>query len=138
MKTATRQCGCTLTEALVTLAILSFGVAGVTRLQLDLVRATGQGKARTEALALAQARLEQLRGITRPDPYLETEDAELDIHGSNSYFDLHWTIAPVPGGARYAVQVGTKWTDARGEEQEVTLDTLLPAADPAWTARTLD
>jgi Tfp pilus assembly protein PilV len=138
MKTARRQCGCTLTEALVTLAILSFGVAGVTHLQLDLVRATGEGKARTEALALAQARLEQLRGITRPDPYPETDAVELDIHGSNSDFDLHWRIVPVAGGARYLVQVGTKWTDARGLEQEVRLDTLLPAADPAWTARTLD
>jgi Tfp pilus assembly protein PilV len=138
MNTRTRQFGCTLTEALITLAILSFGVAGVARLQLDLLRATGQGKARTEALALAEARIEQLRTITRPDPYGTTSGSELNLAGSNSRFDLQWTIDRSPSGAHYDVRVSTHWRDARGLNQEVRLDTLLPATDPAWAARTLD
>ncbi|MCW9057276.1 MAG: prepilin-type N-terminal cleavage/methylation domain-containing protein [Gammaproteobacteria bacterium] len=138
MATRQRQRGCTLTEALVTLAILSFGIAGVAQLQLDLLRATGQGKTRTEALALAQAHIEQLRTITRPDPYGATSGSSLGLAGSNGRFDVHWTITPATGGARYAVQVSAHWTDAQGLNRQVWLDTLLPATDPAWAARTLD
>ena len=133
-----RQCGCTLTEALVTLAILSFGVTGIVQLQLDLLRATGQGKARTEALALALGQLEQLRAITRPEPYDTGSDHELDLVGSNGRFDLHWNIGTTSGAATYEVRTSVQWLDARGEKREVRLDTLLPATDPAWAARTLE
>jgi type II secretory pathway pseudopilin PulG len=138
MKETRRQTGCTLTEALITLAILSFGVTGVTRLQMDLLRATGQGKARTEALALAQARIEQLRTVTRPDPYATTSGSAPDLAGSNVRFELRWEINTVPGGTHYEVQVSAHWVDARGHDRDVRLDTLLPATDPAWAARTLD
>jgi Tfp pilus assembly protein PilV len=138
MKRATKMTGCTLTEALITLAILSFGVTGVVQLQLDLLRATGQGKARTEALALAQARMERLRTITHPDPYATTSGSAPGLAGSNGHFELRWEINTVPGGTHYEVQVSTHWVDARGNDRDVRLDTLLPATDPAWAARTLD
>jgi Tfp pilus assembly protein PilV len=138
MKIETGQAGCSLTEALVTLAILSFGVGGVASLQLDLLRATGEGKARAEALALAEARIEALRTITRPEAYDETSGAELDLAGSNGRFDLHWAIDPSLAGTRYGVSVSARWKDARGVNREVRLDTLLPATDPAWTARALE
>ena len=54
--------GFTLVESLVTLSILGVGVAGVTRLQVDLLRAAGQAKARSEALAQVEQRLETLHG----------------------------------------------------------------------------
>ena len=132
------QRGATLTEALVTLAILSFGVTASVRLQLDLLRATDEAKARTEALVLAEARIEQLRTITRPDPYGATSASKLGIAGGNRRFDLHWSLAPVTGGARYDVTVDTRWVDTQGGNRSLRLDTLLPATDPAWAARTLD
>jgi hypothetical protein len=132
------QGGCTLTEALITLAILSFGVASIVRLQLDLLLATGQGKARTEALALVEARLEQLRVVAREDPYISSSGSEIDLDGSNSRFELHWSIDPASGGVHYALQVATRWIDPRGETQELTLESLLPSSDPAWAARVFD
>lgn len=138
MPAGTRQCGATLTEVLVTLAILSFGVTGVARMQLDLLLATGQGKARTEALTLVEAKLEALRTTTQPNPYGKTSDTQSGLTGSNSIFELHWDIEPTHGGVHYKVWVGAGWEDPRGIRQELRIDTLVPATDPAWAARTLD
>lgn len=133
-----RQAGCTLIEALVTLALLSFAMSALVRLQLDLLQATGLGKARSEALALAEARLEDLRTITQDAPYGEGPGALLDIAGSNGLFDLHWSIGPTSGGALYALEVRVRWTDAKGVQRELGLAGLAPAGDPARVGRVFD
>lgn len=133
-----RQSGFTLTEALITLAILSFAMTGILQLHANLLLATGLGKARSEALALAEARLETLRSVTEAAPYEPTSDSLPDLAGTNSLFELQWDIAPVEGGALYALQARVRWTDAQGTQREVWLPSRLPTRDPAWVARALE
>ncbi len=134
-RAAHRQCGFTIIESLITLLILAIGLAGVSRLQLELLRAAGQTRHRTEALALAEGQLEALRIINRPSPYTAGDSgATNDIPGTNARFDLDWQITPATLGSHYRIRVTSHWQDREGSHQ-VALDTIIPATDPAQSAR---
>jgi prepilin-type N-terminal cleavage/methylation domain-containing protein len=60
----TRQGGFTLIEAMVAMAVLSFGLLAVASFQTKLVAQSGHSKARSEAIALAQFKLDQLRSYS--------------------------------------------------------------------------
>lgn len=56
-----QQQGIALIEAMVAFMVVTVGVLGALKINSSLLSATGQSKARAEAVALAQARLEQAR-----------------------------------------------------------------------------
>ena len=56
-----RQAGMSLVEVFVALLVLSVGLIALAKLQVDLVRSGGDSRARTAALALAEAKIEDLR-----------------------------------------------------------------------------
>jgi prepilin-type N-terminal cleavage/methylation domain-containing protein len=132
-----RQRGFTITEALITLLILAIGLAGVSRLQREVLRGFGQAKARSEALALAEQQLETLRTVTQPEAYSADDSGELlHLAGTNSRYDLHWQITPASLGDHYRLHISVQWQDPAGD-QEITLDAIIPATDPALPARVL-
>ena len=55
--------GFSLVEVLVAMAVMATGLLAVATFQSDLISGSGTNKARSEALALAQARIEQLRNF---------------------------------------------------------------------------
>lgn len=132
-----RQAGFTITEALITLLILAIGLAGVSRLQRETQRGFGQAKARSEALALAERKLESLRTITTADPYQADDSGQAEgLAGSNSRYDLIWRITPDALAARYRIRVTVRWQDPAGE-QRISLDGIVPATDPALPGQVL-
>jgi Tfp pilus assembly protein PilX len=56
-----RQAGLSLVEVFVALLVLSVGLIALARLQVDLVRAGGDSRARAAGVAIAEAKLEDLR-----------------------------------------------------------------------------
>lgn len=132
-----RQAGFTITEALITLLILAIGLAGVSRLQRETQRGFGQAKARSEALALAEQKLETLRAVTVAAPYEGNAGGQtLGLSGSNSRYDLFWRINPDVLGTSYRIRVTTRWRDQAGE-QRIMLEGTVPATDPALPGQVL-
>jgi prepilin-type N-terminal cleavage/methylation domain-containing protein len=59
-----RQTGVSLIEVMVTLAVVAFGILGIVYLQGELSSQSASNKARAEAVALAEARIEEMRNYT--------------------------------------------------------------------------
>ena len=56
-----RQAGLSLVEVFVALLVLSVGLIALAKLQVDLVRGSGDSRSRTAAIALAEQKIEDLR-----------------------------------------------------------------------------
>jgi len=138
--------GISLVEVLVTMAVMGTGLLAVASFQSGLLTNSGTNKARTEALAFAQTRIEQFRNYD-VDGDLVTNRAEFDAefvdtagspvfdtfddgqggtttiyHGNNANFTRKYEIT---GGAdvEKAIEVVVEWDDRKGENQSVALNT---------------
>jgi len=133
----TRQRGIGLLEVLIAALVLAIGVAAVTKLQGDFFAASGESKARAEALAIAQSRLETMRNymneIETQTEFQTTYDVVSDantatINGVNASYSREETIAA--NGEGRTVTVTVAWDDALGDEQSVALSTVLVFVSP--------
>ena len=61
--------GFSLIEVLVAMAVMATGLLAVATFQSELISGSGNNKARSEALALAQARIEQFRNYSNRDEF---------------------------------------------------------------------
>lgn len=125
MMSQNRQQGMTLIEILIVLLVVSVGMTATAKFQGDLLRTGADTKARTEALAVLQNQLEQLR-ISHGAAANGSEDS---ISGSNAEYELGWLVTdPGLGNTReYSARVS--WKDPADNRQQLTLSTLL-YADP--------
>lgn len=85
------QQGLILVEALVAFIVVAVGVLGVLKINSSLLASTGQSKARAEAIAIAQDRLERARNYNLQsactDTNLDTPAAET-VNGINETFTV--------------------------------------------------
>ena len=58
-------------EVLISVVILSVGLLGVARFHSALVTTSGYNKARSEAMALAQAKIDEIRSYTSEDELIQ-------------------------------------------------------------------
>ena len=117
-----RSSGFALLESLLTSVILVIGILGATALQGYLTTESGVSKARTEALGLAEDKLEEIRNFALEDEgtYLPADGTDSDVvSGINADFTRSWTIGTT--GDIKAVSVDVDWTDQRGEAQTASL-----------------
>ncbi len=124
-------------EVMIALAVLGFGMLGVAAVQISAFRATAQSRERTLAHELAQQQLEifqqmsttsletiRAAGVNDPlnpiDP--DPNDAQL------MSFARTWAITPdTPEPDVYTIMVTVAWTDARGAQRTVQLETFKSA-----------
>lgn len=71
--------GFTMVELLVTLAVSAIGVAGMLALQLTSVRTNASSAQSAEAVTVAERTIEEARGLTLDEMYIEYEDPDLPI-----------------------------------------------------------
>lgn len=133
------QSGFSLTEALVAFTVIAIGLLAVASFQSGLFRQSAYNKAQTEALALAQQKIEQLKHYTLADEesYIDEDgDGVMDadgnytenpITGRNAVFERSWELGSTNLGRQ--VEVTVSWSDAENELQEVSL-----SADVPWIA----
>lgn len=140
------QRGFTLTEALIALIVTAFGALALINMQLMLSHHADLAKQRTEAMRLAQGRMEQLRafvGITSgsihwSDLPIASETVDGDTNAS-------FRLTPALGGATSdplrSASVTVRWLDRTGNDasndadgfsynQQVAISSVISNSDP--------
>lgn len=138
------QGGFTLLEALIALLIVSFGMLAVAGFQVTLSLSTDVAKQRSEALRLAQQKVEELRSFERTvgdgagglfdyaDDVVSNASPYEAVTGytTNTSFIRQWTVTGAPTAPQKWVNVAVRWTDRFGITQNVTLVTVISKSDP--------
>jgi len=134
------QNGFSLIEALIAFVITLGGLLAVASFQAGLFSNSAGNKARTEAVSLAQQKIEVFKHYTHADEenYIDdNDDGVMDADGSysddpitgqNAIFLRAWDIATGDDGNRTEVTVS--WVDARNETQSVMLAASMPWISP--------
>lgn len=145
-----RTQGFMLIEALIAMIVLAIGLLGVTKLQVAVVAEGAASKARSEAMTIAQARMDTLRLIARQSEHYSTAggacaagtiltNGTQSHTGINATFNEAWTVNVVCAPARHRIQVSVSWTDPKQiyGSQTVTLDGAIAWNDPSKNYPTL-
>ncbi|TKB44260.1 type IV pilus modification PilV family protein [Thalassotalea mangrovi] len=137
----TRNKGFGLIEVLIALAILAVGLLAVAVFQSSVVEDSNDNKARAEAIALAQQRLEEMRNytgdVTDIDEFQDLYALTLgfanqtSIKGTNAQFSRQEQITQVADTRQISVMVS--WVSAENETHEVQLQTELGFKSPSIT-----
>nr|ART36072.1 B543 [uncultured bacterium] len=94
------QRGLSLVEVFVALLILSVGLIALAKLQVDLVRGSGDARARTIALSLAEEKVEDLRTFVKTDSAI----AWTATAAASPTFEPAWSHIDTSKGGRLAPQ----------------------------------
>jgi hypothetical protein len=135
-----KQRGVSLVEALVSMAIMGFGMLAIVGVQGTLRFNGDVSKQRGEATRLAERELERLRGfsLVASGTADESEFDEIDsvapeVHTPpdvNATFTLKRTIMPAPDGSSKMVHVLVEWFDRTGQKREVSMHDVIARVDP--------
>lgn len=138
------QLGFTIIEALISLAIMGFGILSLAGMQQSLSRNADHAKQRTEAVRLAQEKIEEFRSFTGIASTVvgqgATSGAALNWNAlaggtdsvtTNAAYTRTWTIGGSITDAMRGLTVGVAWTDRAGANQAISLSTVLSKSDPA-------
>ncbi len=137
------QAGVSLIEALVALVILSFGMIAMVGMQATMRLNADISKQRGEAVRIAQAEVERLRGFTRlastggasssayADISTLAEPQVVADFATNTQFKLTRTVVGDAGATLKSVLVNVEWADRKGLTQRVSLGTAVAGIEPA-------
>lgn len=106
------QKGMSLIETMISLAILSFGVLGATKMQVNMSVADQLAKQRSEATAVARAKLENFRNVA------PTANGTSTYTGANASYVLTWEVvsANTTVGTPETVRLVVAWNDLRNTQ----------------------
>lgn len=149
----TTQAGFTLIEALIALVVMAVGMLALGGMQIAMNRNSDVAKQRSEAVRLAQLKLEELRSydglatgtftyaadvVSSPadETICPTCAAPLDST-TNTTFTRSWTVTRNDGvtpavatDPQKWIDVRVAWTDRSGQAQEVRLKSVIARNDP--------
>lgn len=143
--------GFTLVEALIALLVMAFGMLAIAGLQTTLSRSSDVAKQRSEAVRLAQVKMEELRsfdGLTAGSgTYTYATDLVSNVagetitaaaSGSNTAFTRSWNITRSDGATATSgddlekwINVTVTWNDRTGAQQRTTLNSVIARNDPS-------
>ncbi len=137
--------GFSLIEALIALLVLSFGMLAIAGFQVTLSRSSDLAKQRSEAVRLAQQKMESLRAYGRVDPPPIGSPAVVnytndvvsgppvgfpDVTTTNADFTRTWTVTANATNTEKWINVQVAWTDRTGQAQTVQLLSVISKFDP--------
>jgi type II secretory pathway component PulJ len=118
------QGGFSLIEALIAFAILSLGLMGLAKLQMQVFKNATHSKTQTAAVNLAQQKLEELRASAYED-IASGGDLPPSRHGDNALFIREWTVEDHGSLDYKVVSVTTGWQTIEQETESVTLTSFI-------------
>ena len=130
--------GVSIVEAIVAMAVMAFGMMAIVGLQTTLRLNSDVAKQRSEAVRIAQEAIEEWRAFaTMPTTagMKAYDDIPLGglpdkaVSGDNAVFTLKRTITPGEGWK--SIQVVVEWKDRSGQDQSITLNSLIGQTEPA-------
>jgi Tfp pilus assembly protein PilV len=142
---ARQQRGTSLVEALIAFVVLSLGILALSRGQGLLRLHADTARQRTEAVQFAQHDLESLRAYATLDVLpgvpsyaavasgVERRDAT-EASVANASYRLERSIGSAAFARAKTATVEVQWSDRHGQAQQIVLDTIIAAADPAHGA----
>jgi len=131
-----RDSGFTLLETLVAMAILAVGVLAMAAAMTTALKYTRQSRALTEAMYLAEQRIESFASMTGADVEAMLADGSYPNDplnpidpdpndGDMTTFNRRWTIqTDTPEAGTMILTVQVDWIDPRGVTQTVQLQTV--------------
>lgn len=136
--------GSALLESLIAFLVLSLGMLTVTRLQTHLRLQADVSRQRSEAVRLAQADLETLRGFavlqSAPGKAAYAEIATqthvvnaADGYASQTEYRVERQIDAAASLHAKSATVTVGWTDLGGSAQQVVLQSIIAATDPSFS-----
>ncbi|MGB1975393.1 MAG: type IV pilus modification PilV family protein [Vibrio toranzoniae] len=126
-----RQKGFNLIEVLISFLLIGIGALGLIKLQTYVEQKSDFAIQSVEALHLAENKLEGFRtrgasaalsSITPTDFITDIVDGEDHTHVK---YQLDWTVTSRLSGALKTIQMTSSWQDRFGEDQSITLDTMI-------------
>ncbi len=138
LKPFARQRGLSLIEALVALAVMAIGMLGLVGVQTSLRGNSDLAKQRSEAVRIAQQKIEYWRSYSTTDTGAVGElrwnqliDETADVTGMNATYHVvsDFTSLPAPRNGR-TLDVQVTWTDRAGQSQGIDFQTLIAGAPP--------
>lgn len=141
MKNAGRQAhrGMVLIEAMVALVVMAAGILGIAKLNTFFIEVSGQAKSRTQAVQLAEGKLEELRSLMVRSQF-EAIAGDCDsVYGmsasdvQSTAFERCWTITPetiTEDDDHAEISVLVSWTDRMNIEQVVDVRSVVAWDDP--------
>jgi type II secretory pathway pseudopilin PulG len=113
-----RVAGFGLVEVIVTVFIVALAVLAIGRLVLESSRSTTESKARTEALVLAEEKLEALRDYALAVDYdaLVSDCEETSLEGSSAAYTRCWEV-DTDDPSLFAVTVTVSWQGLRPDTE---------------------
>jgi Tfp pilus assembly protein PilV len=142
-----RRLGVSLVEALVALAVMSFGMLSLVGVQATMRLNSDLAKQRSEATRIATEEFERVRGFTSVGAVQGQPGASYDEIGSrtvdaytppggigNTTYRVERTVNLVAGTQQKVVMVQVIWQDRTGTRQTVTMDSIVSGTDPTLGA----
>jgi Tfp pilus assembly protein PilV len=116
-----KQQGVGLIEVLIAAVMVAVGLMALTSLQGGLMHSSGESKARSEAVKLAEAKLEEFRNNINKTSFdidlALTDPAGTDsINGTHATFARSWIITDLASPDRKNIRVNVTWGDASPDE----------------------
>jgi type IV pilus modification protein PilV len=136
MKRGNPQAGFTLIEALIALVVMAFGMLALAGMQVTLSRSSDVAKQRTEAVRLAQRRIDELRSFTSIAVSASHPISWDGMAGSttttttNATYSIVTAFASTASAPMRPVSVTVSWTDRANEVQSVMLSSVIAKGDP--------
>ncbi len=140
--------GFTLIEALIALLIMSFGMLALAGMQLMLSRNADVAKQRTEAVRLAQERMERMRsyvGISAGAINWNALPVATETVTTNATYQVSVLVAGVVDDPMRPASVRARWLDRAGTNpvtadgftynQEVVINSVISRQDPLLSAK---
>jgi Tfp pilus assembly protein PilV len=133
------QAGISLLEALVALVVMSFGMLALAAMQLNLSRNADVAKQRSEALRIAEERIELARSFTQLTANagavdwvnLQTDVASPATVTTNATYTVTVAMGGAVTDASRPINVQVAWADRAGDAQNVALSSIISKTDPS-------
>ena len=137
--------GVSLIEALVALAVMSFGMLAVVGVQATLRLNADVAKQRSEAVRIGQEAIERWRAFTQiqTDPtgvrrayadIVTVASADATGYTTNTTYSVSRDVVDALDGGLKSLRVSVSWPDRAGTVQSIRLDSHVARVEPSLTA----